>query len=123
MEGINPGDACTNSDGIGTIKTPGSIIHYSTQKAVVSAGIDQLISAQDLDAALGAIATAMMGQVLNGVGGLLGASTPQGGRPALTVQLQTTSVSNAPVAASVSSTAQSKLSQLTTYTNAWNSII
>lgn len=122
--GVNPGDSCTNADGTpGTIKTPGSTIHDYTQKAVVSAGIDQLISAQDLDAALGAIATAMMGQVLNGVGGLLGASTPQGGRPALTVQLQTTSVNNAPAAASVSSTAQSKLSQLTAYTNAWNSII
>lgn len=121
--GTNPGDPCTNADGTpGTIQTPGSIVHDFTQKAVVNAGIDQLISAQDLDAALGAIATAMVGQVLNGVSGLFGASTPQGGRPALTTQLQSYSAGNTTASASATSIVQTVQANLTTYTSAWEAI-
>ena len=123
MEGTAPGDACYNKDGTrGTIQTPSSIIHDYTQKAVVNAGIDQLISAQDLDAALGAIAAAMVGQVLNGVSGLFGASTPQGGRPALTTQLQGYSAGNTTVSASATSIVQTVQANLSAYTSAWQTI-
>jgi hypothetical protein len=122
--GVNPGASCTNSDGTpGNIQTPGSVIHDYTQKAVVGAGIDQLISAQDLDQALGAIALALVNQVLSG-SGLLGASTPSSssGRSVIT-QLQDYSASNASATASATSLAQSALTQLGNYTGAWNTII
>jgi hypothetical protein len=118
--GINPGASCTNSDGTpGNIQTPGSVIHDYTQKAVVGAGIDQLISAQDLDQALGAIALALVNQVMSG-SGLLGASAPSssGSRPAITTQLQDYAASNA----SATSLAQSTLAQLATYMSAWQTI-
>lgn len=122
--GVNPGASCTNSDGTpGNIQTPGSVLHDYTSKAVVGAGIDQLVSAQDLDQALGAIAMALVNQVL-GSGGLLGASSPSSSsRPAITTQLQgysgdTTSSSGSAVAVS-----QSALARLATYTSAWQTIV
>lgn len=120
--GVKPGDSCTNGDGTpGKTQTPGSIIHDYTQAAVVNSGIGQLINANDLDAALGAIVTALANQVL-GSTGLLGASAPSSSRPALTTQLQTTSASSASAATSAASLAQTTLTQLGTYTSAWNSI-
>lgn len=122
-QGINPGDSCTNKDGTpGTVQTPGSIIHDYTQKVVVNAHIDQLVSAQDLDSSLGAIATALIGQVLGG-SGLLGASTHAGSAAAPVVNpLQTALIDNTGAAASATSLAQSTLTQLTAYTSAWQTI-
>jgi hypothetical protein len=121
--GINPGASCTNSDGTpGNIQTPGSVIHDYTQKAVVGAGIDQLVSAQDLDQALGAIALALVNQVLSG-SGLLGASAPSSSsRPSAMTLLQSYAASNAAAATSATSLAQMTLAQLGTYTGAWNTI-
>lgn len=123
MEGVNPGDYCTNSDGTpGTIQTPGSVIHDYTQKAVVNSGIDQLISAQDLDAALGAIATALVGQVLGG-SGLFGASRfSPSGRPAIVTQLQNYSANNSSAAASATALAQTVTTNIATFTGAWDTI-
>ena len=119
---INPGDSCTNSDGTpGNILTPGSVIHDYTQKAVVGAGIDQLVSATDLDQALGAIAMALVSQVLGGgsgsSGGLAGAS-----RSSAVTQLQNYAANNTAAASSAISTAQSKLTQVATYTSAWQTV-
>ena len=79
-----PGGVCTMKDGNpGKIQTPGAIIHKYTEKAVVDSGMDQFIKADDLDAAFGAILTAMANKVLSDVGGLLGASvhtSSDGGR-------------------------------------------
>ncbi len=123
MEGVNPGDYCTDSNGkSGTIQTPGSVIHDYTQKAVVNSGIDQLISANDLDAALGAIATALVGQVLGG-SGLFGASRPSSvGRPAIVTQLQNYSANNASAAASATALVQTVSANIDSFTDAWNSI-
>lgn len=121
-KGVSPGAACFNSDGTpGTIQTPGSTIHDYTQKIVVGAGIDQLVSAQDLDVALGAIATALVGQVISG-SGLFGASRPSSGRPAVVNQLQSYSANNGSAATSATSLAQTTLANVATYTGIWNSI-
>ncbi len=118
----NPQAQCTNPDGTpAKAATPGSVIHDYTQKAVVAAGIDQLITAQDLDASLGAIASALVTQVLSG-SGLFGASQSSGGRPAITAQLQNYSANNSSAAASATALAQTTMSNISAYTGAWNSI-
>lgn len=124
--GTAPGDSCKNADGSpGQTQTPGSIIHDYTQKAVVNSGFEQLISANDLDSALSAVISALLNQVLGGVGGLLGASQNSGGTPSLTTQLQsysTGSANSATTAVSALPILQSLLSQVTTYSNAWQTI-
>jgi len=122
--GVKPGDSCTNGNGTpGTIQTPGSILHDYTQKAVVNTGMEELISAQDLDQALGAIAMALVSQVISG-SGLLGASTPSSSsRPAITAQLQTYSGDTSSSSGSAISISQTMLTRLTTYTTAWQTIV
>ncbi len=120
--GANPGDACTNSDGTpGTVQTPGSAIHDYAQKAIVGAGLDQLVSVTDIDQALGAIAMALVNQVL-GNGGLLGAGTPLPGRPPITNQLQAYSGDTSANTGSSSSFAGAMLSRITAYKAAWGTI-
>ena len=122
QQGVNPGDSCENSDGTpGTVETPGSVIHDYTQKAVVSSGLEQLVSAQDLDSALGVVVTALVGQIL-GSTGLFGASQPSSSGPSAVSQLQGYAASNASASGSAVSMAQTKLSQLASYTGAWNTI-
>ncbi len=123
--GTAPGDSCRNADGsYDQVDTPGSIIHDYTQKAVVNSGFEQLISANDLDSALSAVISALLNQVLGGVGGLLGASqTGTGTAPSLTTQLQTYSLSNnASTAGSVTAILQSAVSQTATYSSSWQTI-
>lgn len=119
--GVNPGASCINKDGTsGNVQTPGSVILGYTQKTLGS-GIDQLVSAQDLDAALGAIVTTLIKNVLGGTG-LFGASRSSSSGTAITTQLQNYAADNASASASATSIAQSKASQVTSYTDAWNTI-
>jgi hypothetical protein len=128
---ISPGDPCTNGDGTqGKTQTPGSLIADYANKGIASAGFDQmnalLVSANDIDSAFSAITTALINQVL-GSTGLLGASQSSssgGGRSsALTSQLQNYADSSANATQSAFLTAQSKLADVTTYTNSWNTIV
>lgn len=125
--GVSPQAPCTNPDGTpAKASTPGSVIHDYTQKAVVNSGFEQLISSNDLDAALGAIMNALIGQVLGGVNGLLGTSAPSsssaGRGGIITSQLQTYAASNTNSSQSSTSLAQSTLSNIANYTTAWNTI-
>jgi hypothetical protein len=127
--GVSPGDPCHDSNGNpGTIKTPGSVVHGYVQTAVVNSPFAQLISANDIDNSFDAIVSALLGQVLGGVGGLFGASSPSysngssGSRPPITTQLQTYSSSNSTATQSASQTAQSVSTQISTFTNAWQTI-
>lgn len=122
--GAKPQAPCTNPDGTpANAVTPGSVIHDYTQKAVVDSGFEQLIDVKDLDAALGAIVSALLNQVLGGAGGLFGASAPSssGGR-SITSQLQTSATNNTSGAASALSFVQSRREQIAEYSSAWNSI-
>lgn len=123
--GTAPGDTCKNSDGTpGTIKTPGSMIHGLSQRAVDATGLDWLLSAQDLDAALGAISMALVGQVLGGIGGLFGASdSPSSGGSTVAIRLQTYSANNAIGASSAVSAVDAKISSISVYTSSWNTLI
>ena len=118
--GTSPGDPCINADGTaGDIKTPGSIIHDYTQKAVVNTGFEQLISSNDLDSAFNAIVSALLNKVLGGVQGLFGASEGSG---SVTRQMQGYSSSSSGATGSASETAQTVLSNISTYTSAWSTI-
>lgn len=65
--GINPQPPCTNANGTPVMaQTPGSTIK-SYLDANLGSGIGQLVSAQDLDAAIGAIATALANRVVGGL--------------------------------------------------------
>lgn len=74
-EGANPGDPCKKSDGTwGEIKTPGIVVHDYTQKALVDNQLDQLMSANELDDALGQILNTLITTTLNSSEGLSGGS-------------------------------------------------
>lgn len=121
--GISPGDTCTNKDGTpGKVQTPGSVIHDYTQKAVVASGFDQLISANDLDSAIGQIINALLNKVLGTAGGLLGASKSSGSTPSITDQLNNYQASSTNATGAASQTAQSISTQITAYTSAWSTI-
>ena len=121
--GVNPGDPCYDKDGKpGAIKTPGSVIHDYTQKAVVASGFDQLISANDLDNALGAIIAALLNQVLGSVSGLFGSSDSSGSISSITSQLQGYTSSNTSSTQTALNTAQEKLSDVLVYKDALNTI-
>ncbi|MHB0865693.1 MAG: hypothetical protein ACYCZZ_02145 [Minisyncoccota bacterium] len=122
--GVSPSSPCINPDGTtAPVLTPGSVIHDYTQKAVVASGFDQLISATDLDNALGAIVSALLTQVLGGSGGLFGGSSSSGlGAPAVTSQLQNYSSNNTSASGSAVSLAQSILARANSYISAWQTI-
>lgn len=124
--GVAPGAACFNSDGTpGTIQTPGSAIHGYTQKAVVGLGIDQLISANELDAAFGAVVGALMSQVIGGVTGLFGASQPSSsgsGRPSIVTQLNNTSGVSANSTVASADSVESMLANISLFIGSWNRI-
>lgn len=118
----NPKAPCTNPDGTPAMaQTPGSVILGYTQKTLGS-GLDQLVSAQDLDSALGAIATALVNQVLGGSGGLFGASTAPAGRPSVTNRLQNYTPTNQSASTSGTSIVQSTLDKLSGYTATWDTL-
>lgn len=121
--GINPGDPCTNKDGTpSTIKTPGSVVLGYAQKALGS-GVDQLVSANDLDNSFSQIVSALTNKVLGGVGGLFGASSGSSdGKFALTRQLQDYSANSASATESAASLTQSMNTQIATYQTAWGTI-
>jgi hypothetical protein len=105
----SPAPNCTKSDGSpGTVETPGSVLHDYTQKAVVASGIEQLINANDLDSALGAIIAALGKQILGAGGGLFGASQSTGVDRSFTSELrgytgETTSSTGSPIGDDLSS--------------------
>lgn len=122
-----PTAQCVNKDGTPTpIQTPGSIIHDYAQKAVVSSGFDQLISANDLDNALSSIVSALATQVLGGAGGLFGSSVASSNSAAnngtITSQLQNYSASSVSATQSSFQTAQTMLDRIAAYTSAWSTI-
>jgi hypothetical protein len=118
--GTSPGDPCINADGTaGDIKTPGSIIHDYTQKAVVNSGFEQLISSNDLDNAFSAIVSALLNKVLGSAQGLFGAS---GGSESVTRQMQDYSSSSSGATDTAAQTAQTVLSNISTYASAWSTI-
>lgn len=113
---INPQVSCSNPDGTpANVTTPGSTISSYLQ-ANVNSGIGQLVSAQDLDSAIGQVVMALGNQVL-GSTGLFGSQQPSSSN-------NTTPVSTTPSssAASATSLAQSTLTNITTYTSAWQTI-
>ncbi len=126
QNGFTTSATCFNKDGSpGYVETPGSVIAGYTQKAVVDAGFSQeyaqLISANQIDNALGAIVGDVFSQVMGGVNGLLGASQSSSyGRPALLTQLNTYTPTASMTAGAP--TAQAVLSNITNYTNAWETI-
>jgi len=114
--GINPQASCTNADGTpAEVTTPGSTISSYLQ-ANVNSGIGQLVSAQDLDSAISQVVMALGNKVL-GSTGLFGSSQTSSSK-------NTTVVTTAPSSASVSavSLAETTLSNITAYTNAWQTI-
>ncbi|MCR4276364.1 MAG: hypothetical protein NUV90_03200 [Candidatus Parcubacteria bacterium] len=114
--GINPQVSCFNPDGTSAnVTTPGSTISSYLQ-ANVNSGISQLVSAQDLDAAILQIVMALGNQVL-GSAGLFGSSQPSSSS-------NTTPVSTMPSSSATSaiSFADSKLAGITAYTSAWATI-
>lgn len=114
--GINPQVSCFNSDGTSAnVTTPGSTISSYLQ-ANVNSGISQLVSAQDLDFAIGQIVMALGNQVL-GAAGLFGSSQPSSSSN--TTPVSTTPSSSATTAISL---ADSKLAGITAYTSAWATI-
>jgi hypothetical protein len=120
--GTAPGNTCQNSNGTpGSIQTPGTVIAGYANQALVQNGFQQLISASDLDSALNAIVSALLNQVLGGVGGLFGASqnTSNNANGSLTSQLQNYSTGSN---ASVSTTLQTALTQTAEYSTSWQTI-
>jgi hypothetical protein len=114
--GVKPQPPCTNADGTpAQASTPGSTIK-SYLDANLGSGIGQLVSAQDLDSAINAIVTALGNKVI-GSTGLFGSSQPSNSS-------NTTIAASAPSSAATSaiSLAQSTLSNITTYSSAWNII-
>lgn len=114
--GIAPGVSCTSPDGTPVdTTTPGSAI-MSYAQANINSGIGQLISAQDLDSAIGSIVSALANKVL-GPTGLFGTSRPSSSR---STTIATPTPSSA--ASSASSLAQTILFNVSTYTTAWQTI-
>lgn len=121
LRGISPSAPCTNPDGSpAKVQTPGSVILGYTQK-MLGSGIDQLVNANDLDAALGAIVTTLIRNVLGGTG-LFGASQSSSSGASITTQLQNYAADNASASVSATSIAQSKTAQITTYIDSWNTV-
>ncbi len=126
--GWSPGATCINADGSsGNVETPGSVIAGYAQKAAVDAGFDQeyaqLISANEIDQALGSIVGALISQALGGVNGLLGVSqSPSPGRPTLLTQLNEYQPTGTTANTQASSMAQTILTNITGYTNALETI-
>lgn len=114
--GVSPQPPCTNADGTpAQASTPGSTIKAYLD-ANLSSGIGQLVSAQDLDSAINAIVTALANKVI-GSTGLFGSSqSSNSSNTAIATPVQSSA------AASAISLAQSTLSNITTYSSAWNII-
>ncbi|MFA6278621.1 MAG: hypothetical protein WCS97_02325 [Candidatus Paceibacterota bacterium] len=115
--GVAPQAPCTNPDGTpAKATTPGSTISSYLQ-ANVNSGIGQLVSAQDLDAAIGQVVFALSNRVL-GATGLFGSSQPSGSSN--TTQAAQTQQNNS--AASATASATSALTNVATYTKAFQDI-
>lgn len=116
----SPGVSCVNPDGSpGMVVTPGSAI-MSYAQANINSGIGQLVSAQDLDSAIGQIVSALASKVL-GPDGLFGVTQVFSGSSA-TAAVAATPQTQSSAAASAASMAQAMLSQVSAYSAAWNTI-
>lgn len=114
---------CINKDGTpGTIQTPGSIIHDYTQEALVNSGFDQLISANDIDGALGTIVSALADKVLSSATGLLGASKSSSSGGSFTRELQDYSGSSASANQAALQLVQTQLGVIGGYASDWRAI-
>ncbi|MDP2651758.1 MAG: hypothetical protein Q8O94_01335 [bacterium] len=151
--GINPGDPCTNADGTsGTIKTPGSVISASLNKAL-GTDQDQLVRlgnvGPEINNILGNIAkvvqtvqfaTQLLGG--SGSGGLLGVGQTSASNPTRPLDLYANSTGNMGVSTSsviqnqggilsntdsmnnkiAGSVAGDTIDRITQYQSAWNTI-
>ncbi len=116
--GANPKSQCANPDGTpAQASTPGSVI-MSYAQANINSGIGQLVSAQDLDDALGAIAGALLNQVI-GPTGLFGSTQSSGSNSSGSSPTSTTLPASY---SSAGATASAVLSGITTYTTAANKL-
>lgn len=128
QNGFTTSATCFNKDGSpGYVETPGSIIAGYAQKAVVDSGFSQeyaqLISANQIDNALGTIVGAIFSQVMGGVNGILGSGAPQSStRQALLTQLNTYTPDTTSIAVAAASMAQTVLNNIASYTTAWDTI-
>jgi hypothetical protein len=124
---------CMNSDGTpGTISTPGSVIKAQLDKAVGS-GVDKLVSADEIDEVIGALAQRLISSVLGGAsGGLSGLSQPSGsGASPFVTQFQNETPTQAAGGATGGTTGSSSsvtlantaLANVSSYETAWNAIL
>ena len=141
MEGVNPGDPCTNKDGTqGTIKTPGSVIVGTLNK--ILGGQQDIITRMgnvgpEINSILGNIATVMKTvnfavEILGGSesGGLFGIDQPAGSNStSRLMEYERASGSLGASNASIYQTAASSpisgsdlTSRITQYESAWNSL-
>jgi hypothetical protein len=105
------------------VQTPGSVIESTLNKSLGS-GIDSLVSVHDFDQMVDTILSALATKVVStGLAALSGSSASS---PSVTSQLASGSTATDPNAASVASQAttlaQNTMTQLTTYTAAWQTI-
>jgi hypothetical protein len=140
MEGINPGDACTNADGTpGTIKTPGSTIKATLDK-VLGGTQDKLVQigslAKEVNGILGNVATVLgtvqfASDILGGSnsGGLFGVGQTSATNPtSRLLQYQSPGylgVTESQVnknAATLPVSGPDMLSRVAQYESSWNSI-
>lgn len=122
-------EQCMNSDGtMGTIQTPGSVIKGQLDK-VLGSGVDKLVSADEFDEIIGALAQQLISGVLGGAsGGLAGISQPSstGASPFVTqFQNQTPAQASGGTTGSSSSVtlANSVLTNVASDEAAWNTIL
>jgi len=119
--GIESGDPCINSDGTpGSIQTPGSVIQSQLSSAL-GAGINKIVSADELSEVLGNIAMSFAVNILGGSsGGLAGAAEPSstGGR-----SLVSSLINENPTNPTDPTTIiHQKLSKVETYKKNWDEI-
>lgn len=117
VAGVDPQAPCTNPDGTpAKATTPGSTISSYLQ-ANVNSGIGQLVSAQDLDAALGQVVFALSNRVL-GATGLFGSTQPSSSSNVT----RDTKTQQSSAAKSATASATSALENIAIYTKAFQDI-
>ena len=117
--------SCTKSDGTpGTMQTPGSVIHDQLSTTLGS-GVGKLISADEIDEIIGQLAMSMVSSVLGGSsGGLSGvAQSSSANSRSLLDQYVSENASSSTSSTNVGSLAQSRLTDISNYEAAWNTIL
>jgi len=124
--GVDIADPCTNTDGTpGIMQTPGIIIHDQLAKTL-GAGVDKIVSADEISEVLGQVAVSFVSNILGTSGGLAGSSKPSPtGRSIVDSYVADNPINSAggPSATSSASTnAQSKIGKIDQYESDWAAI-